>query len=95
MKNKNIIFIIIVIIIAGYFLFFNKDTYVGFYYPDADNLVNDIQSNDTFNSLEACRDWINEQVSVYNQSNPNYDYECGKNCDLSGGKPYICEETLE
>lgn len=98
MKNKrNIILIIIfaVVIIWGLKAFFNKDIYVGFYYPDASNLANNIQSETAFDSLEACRDWVDEQVSIYNSSNSSYDYECGKNCDLSGGKPYICEETLE
>ena len=55
----------------------------------------DIQSEDTFDTLEACRDWVDEQVSIHNPSGIGYDYECGKNCDTSGGKSYICEETLE
>ena len=98
MKNKeDIIFITIflVLVIWGFNSFLNKDIYVGFYYPDANNLINDIQSENTFDSLDACRDWVDEQVSIYNQSNTNYDYECGKNCDISGGKPYLCEETLQ
>ena len=98
MKNKgNIILIIILVVgvIWGLGILFKKDTYVGFYYPDANNLTNDIQSNAAFDSLEACRNWIDEQVLIYNPNNSNYDYECGKNCNLSGGKPYICEETLE
>lgn len=87
--------IIFAIVVWGIVSIFKKDAYVGFYYPDANNLINDIQSKTTFNSLDDCRDWVNEQVSIHNQNNSNYDYECGKNCDLSGGKPYICEETLE
>jgi hypothetical protein len=95
MKNKLLIVVLIVIVIWGIGALLEKDTYVGFYYPDAGNLTNDIQSGDTFDSLEGCRDWVDEQVFIYNPNNSNYDYECGKNCDLSGGKPYICEETLE
>ncbi len=94
MKNVLVI-ILFVAIIWELSSFFKKDTYVGFYYPDASNLINDIQSESAFGSLEACRDWVDEQVLIYNSSGLNYDYECGKNCDLSGGKPYICEETLE
>lgn len=98
-KDKSIIFlaILLIVIIWGVNSFLKKDTYIGFYYPDASNLFNDIQSKSQFNSLEACRDWVNEQKSIYNTSGANYDdYECGKNCDLQNGqKPYICEETLE
>lgn len=74
---------------------FSKDKYVGFYYPDANNLLSDIQSPEAFDSLEMCRDWVDKQVFKYNPDSTGYDYECGKNCDTSGGKPYICEETLE
>ena len=94
-NKKNTIFIIILIVIIwGMFTFLNKDTYVGFFYPDANNLLNDIQSPDAFDSLEACRDWVGEQALIQNLGQTVYDYECGKNCDLSGGKPYVCEETL-
>jgi len=87
--------IILVLLIWGVGMLLKKDTYVGFYYPNASNLTNDIQSDSIFNSLEACRDWVDEQASVHNPNDTNYNYECGKNCDLSGSKPYICEETLE
>lgn len=97
-NKKNVVFSIIVvtIIVWGLYEFFKRDSYVGFYYPDVNNLLNDIQSNNSFDSLEACRDWIDEQKTTYNPNGTKQDdYECGKNCDLSGGKPYICEETLE
>lgn len=84
------------VIIYGVGSFLKKDVYIGFYYPDASNLFYDIQSKNSFNSLKACRDWVNDQIKIYNQNNSDYDYECGKNCDLQNGqKPYICEETLE
>ncbi|MFA5889031.1 MAG: hypothetical protein WCW47_01975 [Candidatus Paceibacterota bacterium] len=93
---KNIIGIVVVVaLIFGVYIFLKGDEYIGFYYPDANNLTNDIQSNTVFNSLESCRDWVGEQMSKYNPNGSGYDYECGKNCDTSGGKPYICEETLE
>ena len=98
MKNKGNIILLAVLLgalIWGISTFFKKDSYIGFYYPDASNLLNDIQSEGIFDSLEACRSWINKQVEIYNQDNSDYDYECGKNCDISGGKPYVCEETLE
>jgi len=94
MKNLLII-IAIVLITLGAFSFFKSDEYIGFYYPDTNNLSSDIQSLNSFESLEECKSWINEQVSKYNPSGSGYDYECGKNCDLSKDKPYICEETLK
>lgn len=90
-----IILFVLVIITWVIFSFLNSDKYVGFYYPDMSNLSNNIQSTDIFDSLEACRDWVDEQVYNYNPNDYSYDYECGKNCNLSGGKPYICEETLQ
>lgn len=95
MKNILIVILFIIIIAYGINLVFKKDVFIGFYYPDKDNLIKDIQSEDTFDTLEACRDWVDEQVSIHNPSGIGYDYECGKNCDTSGGKSYICEETLE
>ncbi len=93
---KNIISVVILIFLAwGVMSLFKQDAYIGFYYPDINDLTNDIQSTVSFSSLEACRDWVDEQASFYNQNDSNYDYECGKNCDISGGKPYICEETLQ
>ncbi|MEK7463389.1 MAG: hypothetical protein AAB621_03450 [Patescibacteria group bacterium] len=100
MKNKrNIIFLIIfLIIIVGWLgSLFKKDAYTGFYYPDAGNLFKDIQSESSFDSLDACRNWVNKQKNIYNPNGENSDdYECGKNCKLQNGqKPYICKETLE
>ncbi len=94
---KKIIFLIIIFVIIGWLIsLFKGDSYIGFYYPDAGNLFNDIQSENTFDSLDACRNWINEQVSINNPDGSGYDYECGKNCKLQNGKkPYVCEETLE
>ncbi len=94
MKNLIIVVVIILVSWVGRSLL-TGDDYVGFYYPDANNLLSDIQSPNTFDSLELCRDWIDGQISKYNSDGTGYDYECGKNCDLSGGKPYVCEETLE
>jgi hypothetical protein len=97
MKTSRVIFLVAILagLVWGGSALLGKDTYVGFFYPDASNLFNDIQSAGTFESLEMCRDWVDEQVSIHNPSGAGYDYECGKNCDLSGGKPYVCEETLE
>jgi len=92
-----ILLIIFIVLIWGVVSFLKKDVYIGFYYPDASNLFNDIESPGTFESLEMCRVWVDEQSSIYNPYGSNYDdYECGKNCRFQNGqKSYICEETLE
>lgn len=87
--------LLVTFVVWGIYSFVQKDEYLGFYYPDANNLSEDISSVATFDSLELCRDWVDEQISIFNPDRTGYDYECGKNCDISGGKPYICEETLE
>ena len=93
MKKFIGIVIITIVVWSGYSLL-KSDQYLGFYYPNANNLSEDISSVATFDSLEQCRDWADQQVSVFNPDGTGYDYECGKNCDTSGGKPYVCEETL-
>lgn len=93
---KKVLGITLVVIIAlSIYSLVKGDEYLGFYYPDANNLSEDISSIVTFDSLESCRDWVNEQVSIFNPDGTGYDYECGKNCDTSSGKPYVCEETLQ
>jgi len=86
---------VIVISVWGIYTLVKADEYLGFYYPDAKNLSEDISSIATFDSLELCRDWVDAQVSIFNIDGTGYDYECGKNCDTSSGKPYVCEETLK
>lgn len=97
MKNIVILIVVGVVIYAGYSLL-KPDVYVGFFYPNAANLTIDVMSNETFESVSDCRIWVETMALEYVEdvlSHDNgYDYECGKNCDLSGGKPYICEETL-
>lgn len=66
------------------------DQWFGFVYPNKDNLSNDT-SIGVFSSLEKCRKAALNTI----QSNKyvNGDYECGLDCDLSKGKPYICKNT--
>lgn len=87
--------LLVTLVVWGVYSFVQKDEYLGFYYPDANNLSEDISSVSTFDSLDLCRDWVDEQISIFNPDGTGYDYECGKNCDTSGGKPYVCEETLQ
>ena len=85
----------ILIFAVAYFLFSNNKTWIGFYYPDENNLTEHIQSSD-LKSLEECRAWVNSQVPIHNPSGSGYDYECGKNCNFDKGYGlYICKKTLK
>ena len=87
------------IVAIGFILFWlwnnvvSPPKFIGFYYPDAGNLLNYKQSSE-LNSLEQCREWIDDISG--GRTDTGFDYECGKNCKLSGGGgTYVCEETLE
>lgn len=93
MKIKIVVVVVVVVVI---FIFLGKnDKWLGFYYPDRNNLTSHIQSAEV-DSLEECRVWVESQVSIYNPSGYGYDYECGKNCKLKKDWDiYVCEETLD
>ena len=93
-KNEATWIIMIFLLVAGIFILNKKDTYTGFYYSNPNDLTRHIQSEE-LKTIDACRNWIEDQSTIYNADGSAFDYECGKNCDLSGGEPYICEETLE
>lgn len=68
------------------------DKWIGFYYPDADNLSNYRQSWE-LESYSECLEWVDDVSN--GRTDTGFDYECGKNCKPNkewGG--YICEETL-
>ncbi len=95
MKEKSTaLIILIIVILVGAYLLFDNEVWIGFYYPDENNLSGHVQSPE-LNSLEECRTWVNSQVLIHNPSGYGYDYECGKNCkfDKDYGL-YICKETL-
>lgn len=92
--KRGVVFVGVLIAIGVYFLFGKQDVWVGFYYPNENDLAGYSQSVE-MGSLEECRDWVDGQASIYNPSGLGYDYECGKNCKYDerwGG--YTCEETL-
>jgi hypothetical protein len=86
------IFFLSVFGLLGVFFLFKRDTWIGFYYPDRDNLFLYTQSPE-FDSLEECRQWVDTQIYIYNPSDNNYDYECGRNCKLQENGLYLCKET--
>lgn len=91
------VLVLLLIVILGLVSFFKKDSYIGFFYPDASNLFLDVQSESTFETLDECRAWAKTTALEYakvGDTRETWDYECGKNCNISGGKPYVCEETL-
>lgn len=92
--NVSSIIIVVLLLIGIYLIFFNNETWIGFYYPDEDNLTRHIQSPE-LNSLKECRAWMDSQILIYNPSGYGYDYECGKNCKFNKNYGlYICKETL-
>lgn len=88
----------IIAIFAFYFLykFLFPDKWMGFYYPDENNLFKYTRSQE-LKSLEECKEWIDTQRVKFNPSGYRYEYECGKNCKPSdlGVNIYQCDETKE
>lgn len=92
------IFLWIILALAAFLVFkniFTPDTWQGFYYPNEASLLSHIASP-VFNSLEECRDWVDEQVQKYNPEGYGYDYECGRNCrPRKEFTALVCEETIK
>jgi hypothetical protein len=68
----------------------SEERWSGFYYPDKNDLTTD-QYLGTFATLQECRSAALSRMQETN--NADADYECGLNCNLNSGKPYICERT--
>jgi hypothetical protein len=86
-------FPIILIGIVGYFVgtsVFSKDEWIGFFYPDKNDLLEYRQSQG-FTSLDDCRVWAQDQALMGGMTIS--DYECGRNCRSNGSGPLICEVT--
>ncbi len=73
-----------------------SETWLGFYYPDSGDLTV-YQTSGELESLDECRDWVDEQNSYYNPyGTRNYDYECGSNCQYNSDYDmYSCDETVD
>lgn len=66
--------------------------WIGFYYPDANDLTNSKQSPE-LKSLEECREWVDDVSN--GRTDTGFDYECGKRCKPSKtGGIYVCDETV-
>ncbi|MDD4136231.1 MAG: hypothetical protein PHN66_04145 [Candidatus Shapirobacteria bacterium] len=79
---KKIIFSLIFLSTLFLFGCSLNQKWLGFYYPDAGNLLISVQSSNEFNYLEECRNWANNMAYSQNRTDLNWDYECGKNCRL-------------
>lgn len=100
---KKLLLIVLLILIGRYLYVnnFQKEEWVGYFYPDSTNLSNWIESDETFGDIDSCRDWVYYQMDIAMQNNPyfyeedgNYDYECGLNCELKYGMN-VCKETIQ
>lgn len=89
---KLIVLAIVLIMVADYAMVkMRKDVWLSFVYPNANNLYKDMDGG-AYETLQACRSASLDLLERVGSSKRG-DYECALNCNTSGGKPYICEET--
>lgn len=89
---KNLIGISVLIFISYWIwsTIISPPKWIGWYYPDASNLLNYKQSPE-LDSLEQCREWV-DQISG-GRTDTGFDYECGKNCEISDDYKYLQENS--
>lgn len=80
---KGLIGLGVLVALVGWLFFgwFRAPVYTGYFYPQPYNYDNVVKQSGLV-SLDACRSWVNTQVA--RDSDGEYDYECGKDCKLSG-----------
>ena len=88
--------IILILIIWGiYILFIKSDQWQPVFYPDTSNLTEYLYGP-IVETVEQCRDWINNEAIKLEKALGDYDYECGLNCKYdSFYRTEICEETVK
>lgn len=97
--NKNILLVLIAVVLLGYlFVIRSQTTWQGFYYPEGVVLATDPDDTNTFvagpvfTTKGQCLSWGRDKV----RSNPDADFECGKNCSYREGiGETICEENTD
>lgn len=101
MKNKKTNFgiLLILILIAGYFLFFNKNVWQGFYYPNGclsceKDYVFSPKFNGYKDGLAECVIWGNNIRNQENNLEKGDIFECGLNCKNKNGL-FVCKETID
>ena len=66
-------------------------SYTGFFYYNTNNL-SQYWKQDGLKDLDACRGWVNMQITRDNDG--VYDYECGRNCTFRQAyTAVVCEKT--
>jgi hypothetical protein len=84
------------LMVAVFWLWPTPEVWTGYFYPDATNLSNHIETG-VFDTLEQCRDQTVSYADSMNIPYGQYDYECGLNCSprANMGGLNVCEETLQ
>ena len=95
MKDHIITIILCIAFGYGVVSFFKDDQeWLGFVYPDKNNLLHDIQIG-AYSSLDSCRSAAHSLMSEKDWVVTGT-YECGLNCKYDGGIGlYICKETRQ
>ena len=102
---KYILLITILFLTGRYFYLnhFEKEEWTGYFYPDSSNLSSWIESDEVFEDIESCREWVDYQADISFSKNPSfyeedgdYDYECGLNCEYRAHLGMnVCSETVQ
>lgn len=71
------------------------DEWRGYYYPDASNLLMDVNNGMKWRTLDECRDWVADTKAIYNPDGTNFDdYECCLNGKYQPDYDMmLCDET--
>lgn len=91
--SRKLIFLISIVLLGAGCI---TESWIGFYYPNGNNLSISHESPE-LSSYEECIDWVFELKEQMNPTGEIFDdYECGKGCskDKSLGL-YICDETIQ
>lgn len=86
----------LLIFVALWFLWPSAEVWTGYFYPNANDLTNHIETGE-FESLEECRDTTISYADSMGIPYGQYDYECGLNCEARSeyGGLNVCKETLQ
>ena len=80
------------LLLVGWLILLRRDTWTGFYYPNATS-IGGAYERQSFASVSECRDWALARPDV---SSGVADYECGLNCRFDGLlSMYRCKETTK
>jgi hypothetical protein len=88
--KKVFLFIPCILLAAGC----TNESWTGFYYPNKSDLTVYTESPE-LETIEACRNWVDNQIPEHALEANSYDYECGKNCKFKSNlRTNVCEVTI-